>query len=396
MYPHFTTDAFDRQKFYIKVIGIWYNLHMFKYQHVFETLKQELATPQWKAGDKFLGVHAICSRFNISHLTAVKVLDGLAKARLVESRRGAGTFVSSQKRRICFLSPDFGLSPFHPIIRSEITELCAKNNIEFNSYEVDKISSSSFSKRLTETAETIIRNEPTGIIYLPSSGVSPKQDLVISAPYETDRLVLSSFQKAKIPVILIDSGIDGPLDGMYDLVGVDNRAIGIKLGQHLLKQQSQHILFVSWRSHSQNIQDRLAGLEDATLNTGTRVSSYELTHSNIRDFIRLLKSKNRPDAIVGSSDRVAIMVLHLLNKAKISVPGDMMLAGIDGTELSRSAKPEITTVHQPIREIARAACETILGRIARPSAPARHIMIATSLVARQSTSRKPVQPIKPK
>lgn len=369
---------------------------MFKYQHVFETLKQELATSQWKAGDKFLGVHAICARFNISHLTAVKVLDGLAKARLVESRRGVGTFVTSQKMRICFLSPDFGLSPFHPIIRSEITELCAKNSIEFNSYEVDKIAGSSFSKRLTEAAETIIRSMPTGIIYLPASAVTPKQDLVISTPYETDRLILSSFHKAKIPVILIDSGIDGPLDGTYDLVGVDNRAIGIKLGQYLMAQRARHILFVSWLSHSQNIQDRLAGIKDATLNTETRVSSYELTHSNIRDFIRLLKSKNRPDAIVGSSDRVAIMVLHLLNKAKISVPGDVLLAGIDGTELSRSAKPEISTVLQPIREIARAACETILGRIARPSAPARHIMIATSLVARQSTCRKPAQPIKPK
>lgn len=361
---------------------------MSKYQRIIEVLKEELASSQWKTGDKFLGVHDVCSRFNVSHLTAVKVLDGLVKARLVEARRGSGTFVSGLKKRICFLSPDLGLSKFYPIIRSEISELCSKNKIELDSYEVGKISSSDFSKRLTEAAETIIRSSPSGIIYLPSSAVSPYQDLVISTPYETDRSILSSFHKAKIPVILIDSGIDGQLDGKHDLVGVDNRAIGMMLGLHLLKQHAKHILFVSWRSYSQNIQDRLSGLKDATLNSQATVASYELTQSNIKDFVKLVKSrKKRPDAIVGSSDRVASMVLHLLSKAKISVPDDVLLSGIDGTELSSAAKPDMTTVLQPFREIARAACETILGRIARPSAPARHVMIATSLVICQSTCR---------
>lgn len=373
--------------FYIKLSrGFGILNGMFKYQKAINTLKKEISSGRWNPGDAFLGVKAVRERFKISHLTAVKVIDGLEALQLVESRRGSGTFIAKRHKSICFLSPAFGLAPFFPLIRKEISDLCQRNGITLDICEIDNIAKADYPIRLEKSAYDLIKGKPSGIVYLPSINITPVQDC--NLPHNNiDRKILEAFDRAGIPVVLIDSGIKSPLEDDHDLVGVDNRAIGIKLGQHLLEQKAQHVIFVSWKSHSPNVRDRQSGLKETIRSSGAAFSTYELTRSNIKDFRRMLKSSARPDAIVCSSDRIALMVLHILNQAKISVPDDVLLTGVDDTDLAKRTSPTLTTVHQPYREIARAACETLLNRIARPTATPRHLMIATTLVARASTRR---------
>ena len=373
--------------FYIKLNrGFGILNGMFKYQKAINTLKKEISSGRWNPGDAFLGVKAVRERFKISHLTAVKVIDGLEALQLVESRRGSGTFIAKRHKSICFLSPAFGLAPFFPLIRKEISDLCQRNGISFEICEVDDIAQADFPIRFERAAHELIRSHPSGIIYLPSTNITPNQDC-LNPSNNIDRKILTAFDGASIPVTLIDSGIDSPLEDRYDLVGVDNRAIGIKLGQHLLEQKAKRVMFVSWKSHSPNVCDRQAGLKETIRSAGIAFSTYELTKSNIKNFRRMLKSSARPDAIACSSDRIALMVLHILKQAKVAVPDDILLTGVDDTDLAKRTSPTLTTVHQPYREIARAACETLLNRIARPTATPRHLMIATTLVARASTRR---------
>ncbi len=359
---------------------------MFMYQKAVDVLKAEIASGQWKPGDSFLGVKAICARFQISHLTAVRVLECLKGLRLVESRRGAGTFIAQKRRLFGFLSPAFGLAPFFPLIRKEVSGLCQRNGITFEIHEIDHIDRADYAARLESAAHKIIEHGPSGIIYIPSANVTPFQDCANPTDL-VDRKILATFDRASVPVVLVDSGLESPLEERYDLVGVDNRAIGVKLGQHLLAQGAQRILFVSWRTNSPNVRNRLAGLREVADAAGKAFSSYVLSKSNLRDFRQKFKSPERPDAVVGSSDRVALMVLHLLQKVRMRIPEDVLLAGIDGIETAKDSN--LTTVQQPFRELARAACETLLNRIARPNALPRHLTIATTLLPRASTARTP-------
>ena len=361
---------------------------MYKYQSIVNSLKQEIAAGRWQAGNAFLGVREVCERFHVSHLTAVKVLKTLEGLRLVRSKRGAGTFVAGG-RRLGFLSPAIGLAPFFSLIRNELSELCRSNGIAFDITEVDGLVRSDFPERLMQAAGEMIARMPAGLVYLPSANVTTRVTRASAdkAPGAVDRQILDAFDAAGIPVVLVDSGIESPLEDKYDLVGTDNRAIGVKLGRHLADRGCRRIMFVTWKSHSPNIRDRLAGLREAVQSAKGRLSSFELTGASIPDFRRLLKSRQRPEAIVAGSDRIALTVLTILKKLRLDVPGDILLAGVDDIEHSRTAEPALTTVRQPYREIARAACETLLNRIARPKAPVRHITIATTLVARASTQR---------
>ena len=359
---------------------------MVKYLQIVEILKKEIFSEKYKNGDVFPGVLAIGERFGVSHLTAVKIIKCLEGMHLVESLRGIGTFVAKETRQLVFLSPDFGAAVFFSIILDEISELCQKNNITLKICEVPYGDSKDFAKRFMDEAQKVIALNPKGVIYVPAANVTRNIDY-ISPSKDIDRQIIKALDDAKIPVTLIDSGIESPIEESHDLIGVNNIGIGMKLANHLAEKGAKRLLFVSWMSKSPNIQERLDGAKIVATEKDLHFQAWLLTKANLKEFRILLQSAERPDAIIASSDRVALMILHILKKKNISVPDEIMLCGVDNTELAGAAIPTLTSIHQPYHEIARVACETLLNRISRPKTSPRHITIATTLIQRQSTSR---------
>ena len=92
-----------------------------------------------------------------------------------------------------------------------------------------------------------------------------------------------------------------------------------------------------------------------------------------------------PDAIVCSSDLVAANVLKLLPQIGKRCPDDVLVTGVNDVDLATLVSPTLTTVHQPCEAIAQTAFETLLWRMENPTTEPRRIMVATSLVVRDST-----------
>lgn len=89
----------------------------------------------------------------------------------------------------------------------------------------------------------------------------------------------------------------------------------------------------------------------------------------------LLEGKERPDAVFAVSDTLAAGAMAAIQDAGLSVPGDIAVAGFDGTELAEMVTPPLTTLAQPSRDIGRNACRLLLQKIDQPkSAPERMIM----------------------
>jgi phosphoserine phosphatase RsbU/P len=89
------------------------------------------------------------------------------------------------------------------------------------------------------------------------------------------------------------------------------------------------------------------------------------------DAVRVLFDERKApcDAIVASSDWIAIGALHALRERGISVPDAVALTGFDDIDEARFSVPSITTVYQPVRELGAAACRLALGRIRDGKAP---------------------------
>ncbi len=75
---------------------------------------------------------------------------------------------------------------------------------------------------------------------------------------------------------------------------------------------------------------------------------------------QLLASKTRPTAIFASSDLLAVGLLRAAHEAGLSVPEDLAIVSFDGTQQTEYCWPPLTTIRQPIAEMAEAAVDTVL------------------------------------
>ena len=93
----------------------------------------------------------------------------------------------------------------------------------------------------------------------------------------------------------------------------------------------------------------------------------------------------RPTAIFASSDQQAIGCLRAASDLGIEVPAGVSIVGFDGVPLSNLTTPRLTTVVQPMTEIARAAIAALLGQSKMPKA-GHPLLFACELAERESAA----------
>lgn len=98
---------------------------------------------------------------------------------------------------------------------------------------------------------------------------------------------------------------------------------------------------------------------------------------------RLLAGPNRPTAIFCVNDPIAVGLLSAARDLGIRVPQDLSIIGFDDDEVSANSWPPLTTVRQPVAEMAVAAFESVLDQMAGRETAGR--FFATPLIERAST-----------
>ena len=95
-----------------------------------------------------------------------------------------------------------------------------------------------------------------------------------------------------------------------------------------------------------------------------------------------------PTAIVASTDVLAIGALHAARRLGIRVPDQMSIVGFDDLPISEFTGPPLTTVRNPVAEMATVAVRAAIDGIADPSLCVESVL-APSLVVRESTGPAP-------
>lgn len=101
----------------------------------------------------------------------------------------------------------------------------------------------------------------------------------------------------------------------------------------------------------------------------------------------LFRSAKRPDAIIAVNDFIASKLLKTLKAIGKRVPGDVLLAGVNGDLVAEESDPPVTTMAQPCERIGEAAVHLMSQRLGDFTLPPRAIMLSARLVARNSTQR---------
>lgn len=102
---------------------------------------------------------------------------------------------------------------------------------------------------------------------------------------------------------------------------------------------------------------------------------------------QLLDLPEPPTAIFSSNDDMAAATVAIAHRRGLDVPGDLTVCGFDDTTLATAIWPELTTIHQPIANMARAAVELLVATLRqqkRLDGAAEQQVLDYTLIRRQS------------
>jgi len=155
-------------------------------------------------------------------------------------------------------------------------------------------------------------------------------------------------------------------------VGVDERAAGEIATRHLLDLGHERIGFVAGPEHYLPVQLKATGREQVMRAAGldpdgmTAYAEFNVAGGR-RALAELLARRDPPTGVICSSDVMAIGALHEAAQRGIKVPGELSVVGFDGIDAGTWSVPALTTVEQPIAQIADTAVQTLASLIEDPS-----------------------------
>jgi LacI family transcriptional regulator len=190
--------------------------------------------------------------------------------------------------------------------------------------------------------------------------------------------------------------VDVSRPGPY--VAVDDRGAAYDLIRHLIELGHRRIGIVKGHPDHGAGQWRYEGFVkamqhyDLPIEEALVAQGYFDFESGLAAGRQLLSLKRRPTAIFAANDDMAAAVLHVAHEMGIEVPRQLSVAGFDDTPLSRYVWPSLTTVRQPVADMARLATLQLIDEVRRRGHDGQHGLAAMfcSLVIRESTGPAPV------
>jgi LacI family transcriptional regulator len=199
--------------------------------------------------------------------------------------------------------------------------------------------------------------------------------------------------RSKLPVVVIDP-VDMPGQDVPS-VGATNWAGGLSATEHLVELGHRRIAVIGGPQDFLCSRARIDGYRAGLERAGIPVDPQLVRHGNFHheggyDQARaLLELPDPPTAIFAGSDEQAFGAMEAARQAGLSVPADLSVVGFDDLPMARWSSPPLTTVRQPLADMGRMAGRMLLELISGQELASQRVELATSLVPRASTARRP-------
>lgn len=202
-----------------------------------------------------------------------------------------------------------------------------------------------------------------------------------------------------LPVLLLDYE---SLENPTNCVVTNNGSGSYKLTSHLLSKGYTKIGFFGDLNYTPSVRERFMGYQEALQNhfqfeSFEKRLAYVFRYSVLKDLedyvIRQDASAfgtcfqnlvERPDAIVCSNDKMAILMCKALAQCSLHVPEDVGVTGFDDIELSKMVEPRITTMKVDKEMMGKKAMERLLKCMENPRHKVEKLVLDVELVERDS------------
>ncbi len=211
-----------------------------------------------------------------------------------------------------------------------------------------------------------------------SHETDPEQSVRMLRQYSVDGVVVASstlpplfakaFRDAGVPVVHSFGRYSAA--PQVHVVGIDNVECGRMAARTLIARGYRRVAFLGGPEKATSTQDRLAGFL-SELSAQPRIrTSYSFADAYTfdagrREMLRLLQGPPA-EAYFCGDDVLSIGVLSAVQDSALSVPGDIGIIGLNDMEMAGWQNINLTTIHQPIRQIVSSSIELMVAMLTEP------------------------------
>ncbi len=211
--------------------------------------------------------------------------------------------------------------------------------------------------------------------------------IVLPPPLSDDVDLLQAMKRMGVRVVAVSAGEQGR--SVVTSSGMDERAGGRAIGEYLAHLGHRRIGFVKGPGDHLAAASRYDGFVDALRDAGINEPPWIVTgdftfKSGVEAAERLLGEGKKVTALACANDDMAAGAMLALHRAGLDIPSDISVTGFDDTPMSEIVWPPLTTVRQPIKEIAERAVRILIEQA--PDGDAELNLLPHNLVIRESTA----------
>ncbi len=204
---------------------------------------------------------------------------------------------------------------------------------------------------------------------------------------------LDELRGLRIPVVLLDPRSDP--EGELPSVGTTDWQGGYDAGTHLVESGASAFVVVTGvpayrfgRAREEGFRAAIAALMPGA--PIDRVNGQWTHASPTADMIRALRNATSPVGVFATNDAMAFAVYDAAAIAGLSIPLDVRVVGFNDDPRAALATPSLTSVRQPLREMAQRAVEMLRELRDHEADHYERIELPTQLIVRESSASKTV------
>jgi DNA-binding LacI/PurR family transcriptional regulator len=208
-------------------------------------------------------------------------------------------------------------------------------------------------------------------------------------------VVLSLHPDDTLPELLVEAGLTAVLIGRpgrptpVSFVDLANDAGAMLAAEHLIARGRRQIAMITGPDHVPSSLDRIAGFRQAMARNGVAFfpsAAGNFTHDSGEAAMEdLLREYPDIDGVFAANDLMAQGALVALQRAGRRVPRDVAVVGFDDSFVATAARPALTTVRQPVEDMAARGAEMLLSRLDDPTLRPTSVVFSPILITRDST-----------
>lgn len=211
---------------------------------------------------------------------------------------------------------------------------------------------------------------------------------ILTPPFADDAVLLGRLEQLGCRVVGISAGPEA--QEIIPSVGIDDWQAGFAIGEHLAQLGHRQFGFILGLERHLSAELRFQGFLHAIADHGIGPDAVQSERggftfrSGLDCADRLLADYPAMTALVCANDDMAAGALLAAHRRHMEIPDDIAITGFDDTPVSEIVWPPLTTIHQPLRQIAERAVEILAGEdVAQPGME----VIPHRLVSRETTAR---------